>query len=96
MMNKQLHGFLSRVLKTALALLLLAFTWLLPVAGWHRLYLKIPGWYYWAVAGYFAIAGAMLFFITHQHFWLAGFLPQVLLLIGDCILIVDRVWRTAR
>jgi len=95
-MNKQLHGLLSRALKTALAWLLLIVAWTFPVAGWHRLYLKLPGWYLWPMAGYFGIASAMLFLITHQHFWLAGFSPQVVLLICDCILIVDRVWRTAK
>lgn len=95
-MDKQRYGIWRRILETALAWLLLVLTWSFPVAGWHRLYLKIPGWYWWAVTGYLSTAGAMLFFVTHQRFWLAGFLPQAVLFGRDCLLIIDRVWRAAR
>ncbi len=96
-MNKEQYGgILARILKTALAWILLVFAWSFPVAGWHRLYLKLPGWYWWAVAGYFSTVGAMLFFVTHQRFWLALFLPQAMLFVRDCLLILNRIWRTAR
>lgn len=81
-----------KVLKTLLAWALLIASVALPVVGWHRLLLKIPGWYWWPVAGYLALFGIFTGFLFHQQGWLLMAFPLSALFAKDCLLIISSIW----
>ncbi|HEY3326393.1 MAG TPA: hypothetical protein VGK14_04415 [Novimethylophilus sp.] len=84
------------ILKTILALLLAWASAVFPVAGWHRLFLKIPGWYWWPVGGFLALFGIFTSYLFHQQAWLIMAAPIPLLLSADFILIVSAIWGSQR
>lgn len=80
------------LLKTFFAWILLGLSMFFPIAGWHRLYLNIPGWHWWPVFGFLAMFGALTMFIVHTQQWLLMALPLSALFAHDCILILKTVW----
>lgn len=81
-----------RIIKTFLAWALLIASMVLPVAGWHRIFLKQPGWYWWPVAGYLGLFGIFTGFLFHQQGWLLMAFPLSALFAKDCLLIISSIW----
>lgn len=81
-----------KVLKALLALALLIASMVFPVAGWHRIFLKIPGWHWWPVAGYLGIFGIFTGFLFHQQGWLLLAFPLSILFAKDCLLVISSIW----
>lgn len=81
-----------KVLKALLAWALLIASMAFPVAGWHRLFLKIPGWHWWPMAGYLGLFGIFTGFLFHQQVWLLMAFPLSALFANDCLLILYKIW----
>lgn len=81
-----------KILKTFLAWTLLIASMAFPVAGWHRIFLKQSGWYWWSVAGYLGLFGIFTGFLFHQQGWLLMAFPLSALFAKDCLLIISSIW----
>lgn len=81
-----------RIIKAFIAWVLLIASMAFPVAGWHRLFLKIPGWHWWPVAGYLGLFGIFTGFLFHQQGWLLLAFPMSVLFAKDSLLIISSIW----
>ena len=82
-----------RILRTFTTYALLALSMFFPAAGWHRIFLRLQGWYWWSVCGFLGTFGALTGFIFHQQTWLLMALPLAALFAHDSVLIFAEIWR---
>lgn len=90
--SPKVGDFGIRTLKSFAAFVLLGVCMFFPVAGWHRIFLKIPGWQVWPVCGFLGTFGVLTAFIFHQQSWIVLALPLSVLLANDCVLIISNIW----